>query len=390
MTEAVASRGGWFERNPRKTVLVLVAASVLAIDLLVANVFAWRVGYAFWARADHQAEVTERSQQSFRVASGLFHHGLAPNQSIDAVLWGPMQYRVRTNSLGFIDREVREVPLAAERRRILFIGDSFTEGVGIDYERTFVGLIEAGLAERGIDVLNAGVVSYSPSIYLRKTSHLIEDVRLEFHELVVMIDLSDAMDDAEFYFVDGEGNVAASDQEYEPQEAQPGAAKRLKEWIRHSTILTYGTLNWINDRLLGTESYPLGLPRSRWTVDPDLYQKFGQRGLGRMERSMSDLHDLLRGHGIALVVGVYPWPDQILHGDRDSVQVRFWREWCQTRDVPFIDYFAHLVTGSTERERRRTIDDYYIAGDMHWNERGHRLIAEVFLSPYEARSAEHP
>jgi hypothetical protein len=51
---------------------------------------------------------------------------------------------VFTDSLGFKDASRRAVP---DRRRILFIGDSFTEGVGLPYEQTFVGLFARARCE---------------------------------------------------------------------------------------------------------------------------------------------------------------------------------------------------------------------------------------------------
>ena len=56
---------------------------------------------------------------------------------------------------------------------IAFIGDSFTEGVGVDYEDTFVGRIENRYDD--LKIANLGVVSYSPSIYFTKLRHLLEN-----------------------------------------------------------------------------------------------------------------------------------------------------------------------------------------------------------------------
>ncbi len=76
-------------------------------------------------------------------------------------------YRVRTNSLRFKDASVRDSPLSTPNRRILLLGDSFTEGLGLPFEQTFAGLLyEAGRTlPQPIETLNAGVTSYSPTLY---------------------------------------------------------------------------------------------------------------------------------------------------------------------------------------------------------------------------------
>ena len=109
--------------------------------------------------------------------------------------WGYERYKIYTNNLGFKDSSNREVKF--KNKNILFIGDSFTEGVGIKYEDTYVGLIESNLKRKNndIEVLNAGVQSYSTSIYLSKLYHLLERKKLPITDVVVMISGGDIFDD---------------------------------------------------------------------------------------------------------------------------------------------------------------------------------------------------
>jgi hypothetical protein len=133
-----------------------------------------------------------------------YHHALVPNfDGYD--LWGEEQYRFVTNSLGFRDGQVRDVPLAPTTRRILLIGDSFTEGTGLAFEDTFAGRLEAaGMQRRDkVEFLNAGVLSYSPTLYYQKVKQLLER-GLRFDELVVFSDVSDVYDEATHYFCQDE------------------------------------------------------------------------------------------------------------------------------------------------------------------------------------------
>src|SRR5262249_42014195 len=110
-------------------------------------------------------------------------------------------YHLVTNSLGFKDAAVRNVPLTTATRRVVVIGDSFTEGLGVPFEETFAGLLaEAGQrrAEK-TEFLNAAVASYSPTIYYRKVKLLL-DSGLKFDEVLVLPDLSDVQDEASSYF----------------------------------------------------------------------------------------------------------------------------------------------------------------------------------------------
>ena len=51
-----------------------------------------------------------------------------------------------------------------DKKNIFIFGDSFTYGVGIEYEKTFAGLLEKKYSD--YNVYNFGVGSYSPSVHL--------------------------------------------------------------------------------------------------------------------------------------------------------------------------------------------------------------------------------
>jgi hypothetical protein len=119
-------------------------------------------------------------------------------------------------------------------------------------------------------------------------------------------------------------------------------------------------------------------------VDDRLFEAYGREGLETAREDMDRLRGVLRGHGIPLTVAVYPWPDQVLHRDRESRQASFWRHWAADNGAGFIDYFPRFIDGTPARE---VLDRYFIPGDVHWNEAGHRLIAEGFLEYYQRTGA---
>jgi hypothetical protein len=130
------------------------------------------------------------ADRSFRTSHPYYHHGLIPGQRALAS-WNNINYPVFTNSMGFRDSLIRDIPLKTGRRRILFMGDSHTEGVGLRFEDTFTGQITSRLDPEEYEILNGAAVSYSPRIYYLKTKYLIEERGLEFDELFVFIDISD-------------------------------------------------------------------------------------------------------------------------------------------------------------------------------------------------------
>ena len=138
------------------------------------------------------------NNRAHRIKSYYYHHDLRPMASFyDS--WGYERYKIFTNNLGFKDSSNREVQF--KNRNILFIGDSFTEGVGLKYEDTYVGIIDKELRSKNIDleVLNAGVQSYSTSIYLSKIYHLLNRKKLPISDIVIMVSGGDIFDDSYKY-----------------------------------------------------------------------------------------------------------------------------------------------------------------------------------------------
>src|SRR5215471_9257725 len=126
-----------FQRHPILTLGLTILALLLPLDLAAGHVFIEQIPGEY---------------------STYYHHGLKPFFS-GMTNWGPLRIHMYTNSLGFKDKTTRTVPLKPDRRRIVFIGDSFTEGVGIPYEQTFVGRIAAAVNSDACEVLDAGVKS---------------------------------------------------------------------------------------------------------------------------------------------------------------------------------------------------------------------------------------
>jgi hypothetical protein len=135
-----------------------------------------------------------RPTEQFRVRHSVYHHSLKPN--FDGIgSWGTWTYRVCTNPHGFKDACGSKQP-STKKFDIAFIGDSFTEGVGLPYEQTFVGMVAA--KSPNLTIANLGVVSYSPAIYLAKLKALYSE-GYQFKHVIVFIDIGDAYDEANAY-----------------------------------------------------------------------------------------------------------------------------------------------------------------------------------------------
>lgn len=341
------------------------------------------LGLAIWLMLDvGVAQVAKRlvptwdvqaGERRYRVTSPKYHHGLVPNVRLTAY-WGGIPYPYATNSLGFRDAAPRTVPLDGGTPRLLLLGDSFTEGLGVAYEQTFVGVLAERLRGRGIEVLNAAVSSYSPSIHARKLAYLLDETHLMVSAVVVFVDLSDAYDEVVRYRTEPGGGVADA----LPPDRWRARAVRL---AKNNSLLLHVVAMFKagydrHQGLAGAPQRGLDRPQSRWTSDSAAFRSYAAEGLRRGAAELDRLIQVARAHDLPVALVVYPWPDQIAHGERGPVHVEFWRDWAASRQILFLDLFPSFVDPSMGD---RAIADYYIPYDVHWNAAGHRRVADALL-----------
>ena len=323
-----------------------------------------------------------------RIKSDLYHHDLAKNANEKNSIWGDVVYTTKTNSLGFRDRANRKIPLKTEKKRLVFIGDSFTEGLGLNYNKTFVGEINKALKDDH-SILNAGVTSYSPVIYWKKIDFLINKVGLQFDELIVYLDISDIYDEVFSYKLNDTGITSI----FKGPISSPTTL--------HSELIKENTIVWIWLKSLLKKDKPkiskkfifakkekytyknsINRYKSSWTFDESSYKEYGEKGLTKSAKYMENLLKLLRNHGIKMTIAIYPWPDQIFYDTLESKHVVFWSNWAKNNNVGFINHFKDFFLSKNKIGAIKTIEKYYILGDVHFNDKGNTLIKDYFLSQY--------
>jgi len=301
--------------------------------------------------------------------------------------YGPYSAPYFSNSLGLRDAQIREVRLQADHPRILFIGDSFTEGGPIPWEKTFVGAISERLKPQNIEVLNAGVASYCPTTERVKLRYLLGERGLKVDRVVLCLDISDLKD--EFYYEEGEdGRVRQVP--YGPFREKADKLKKADvvcDWLESHVEKNFVILGAIirNSRLswrkysssTGVNEYD-AIPEWAycWPDYQGPYKDLVEKGLVRTKSEMSLLSQYLKERGVPLTLVVYPWPQQVRAGTKPSRAETEWANWAKENGVQFISLFGVFVN---QAPAEQIIRKYYWKNDAHWNEEGHRLVADALL-----------
>ena len=321
----------------------------------------------------------------------IYHHDFTANYSGDKV-WGNKTHRVCTDSSGFkINcKDFNKLRLIKEYD-LAFMGDSFTEGY--DYSKSFVGLISDEY--KNLKIANIAVASYSPSIYFYKIKYLLEN-GYKFKHLVLYVDISDVHDEA--LYEEKNGKIIINYiLDKTTNEVKRRTYKRIfkdfandyfpyiysKLWkIKNRKLLKDEDFNFINKE---KHIYKKNFVRGSWTYNPTLIyrdQFSVKEAVNKKMYYINLLSKMLEKENIKLSIGIYPWPSQILWDTRDNSSVKLMREFCIQKCTYFFnnnDYFFDYLEKSNKWD---VLKKYYIINDIHFNDEGHKILAENFIAKY--------
>lgn len=336
--------------------------------LLVASSSLCLLGAEVWAR---RAETTR-----LRIPHPTRHHALKPLDESFQEVWGDRKAYMAVNSLGMRDVGPRQIALRDPQAfRLLFLGDSFTEGVGATFPDTAVHQVELALAATPsparVACLNGGVASYSPVLeYIMLRELLREGLLVD--GVVLLLDVSDPQDEVIYqaYLGDSYGTLLgpASDQ-------SPGfhsrlfiaAYKRIALFRRIASRLESDTLKRRTSGLWRDGYYQ---DRNAWMDDEDLMRRWAARGLDLMCDNVVRIKGRLDREEIPLLLVLYPWPRQVEGGERPSLYRDRVLAIARNHGIPTVDLFPAFWGLKDWRS-------CFMPEEVHWTPRGHRVVASA-------------
>ena len=266
-----------------------------------------------YARIKHGDRLDMQAEESaYRRADFRLHHSLIPG-SRGRSMTGEWDVEYRINGLGLRDKEF-SIKKQEGTYRILVLGDSFTEGYGVQASERFTSVLQEALkGEDGdYEVINAGVASYSPLLeylYLKE-----KGLALDPDMVILFYDFGDLRDDLEYE------NITVFDDAGLPLECAP--LKRVRAFsdnpverflVRHSRFYLY-VENRVNKQLYKLRKPDAGRsPSGDDAANFDRFVAFKENNTDLIDRLWTrsrgylDLIDgLLKDSGVTFVLAIYP------------------------------------------------------------------------------------
>ena len=320
------------------------------------------------------------------ISHSVYHHDLDRNVSKFQRYSSVSKYRLCTNEYGFksnCDAKNKQSKFI----NYAFIGDSFTEGVGLNYEDTFVG--KFAKKKNSKVVVNLGIASYFPKIYYKKIQYLLNQ-GFTFERIIIFIDVGDIHDENSYELIDNKSIKSKSALEsinliYQDYSNLYKTKKILKTYLP-VTFLGYVKIinlrNFIINNNKGSENHPSRdnlLINSRWTYENKFSEKDSKwikKGIDESKHYIDKIFELGKTYDFEISLAVYPWPAQILYDD-DTGKVEIgnlWKIYCKNRCEYFINYLDDFHEMKKRINKNKIVKLYYFKNDVHFNKIGNDFI----------------
>lgn len=342
------------------------------------------------------------NNRAHRIKSFYYHHDLRPMASFYDH-WGYEKYKIFTNNLGFKDKSNRKVRF--KKRNILFIGDSFTEGVGLSYKDTYVGIIESKLKNKykDIEILNAGVQSYSTSIYLSKIYYLLEHKKLPITDIVIMVSTGDIFDDTfkylnvdENYILDHVDhknkiiinliNFCKSNTLFYQIISRITPPKVIPELIKSLFNKKKNKLNYHDQKnelmKISNEEisrmYFLDLKDYNYFFSENEFKKWGKKGIDKSVKNLKKVVEITNNRNINLTI-LYLFEPSIVLKKPNKEPINYLLESLKNLENDNLKFFVINDFYEEYKDKYESYKKLFFINDIHLNKKGNKLVADEIL-----------
>jgi|TARA_Y100000296_G_C5159052_1_gene250800 hypothetical protein len=323
---------------------------------------------------------------NFGRRSNVFHHNLVPNYKTDRAGWGSKRYNYCTDANSFRS-SCKDQFRETKNFDIGFIGSSMTEGIGVNYEDSYVGMIASKLKDK--EIANLALPLYSSSIYYAKINRLLSQ-GYKFKEIIVFMDITDLRNETVCYRL--ENDQVLERETYNNCFLESKNREKLLRLIKKRLKLSFELYKLINNKLIEIGILEYKIPRkvvddpvSRWTYNynPKDHNEFTYgEALNLVLGSMQKLSDLLKRNDIKLGIAVYPLPATLKNDIEENKQLKIWEEFCKKNCESFYNLMSPFYQLLNDKKYSEVYKNIFIKGDIHFNKFGNKIMAENFLKLY--------
>jgi|TARA_B110000971_G_scaffold212886_1_gene242964 hypothetical protein len=352
--------------------LLKVTGKYLILFLLADIIFS---NYIYTEKFSHRCKIDIDS-----------HWGLKPNCSVtEKYVKHMVPYSVKTDKIGL---RFSGNPRDPNKKNVIFLGDSFTYGLGLNYEDTYVGILEKKNTK--YNFLNYGVEGYSPSVYHYQIENIIKS-KINFDKVILTLDISDFAEESHGWRYEKNDKSPIRIRSLEKKrkkekesfkkknfKASRFVAREINTFFRIISI-SFAEKNRKKNQVAGRSSMGSFIYTDLQDIDSNIWNPLGfDAGVKKIQEKTIKISSLTRSNNAEFYIIIWPWPDTLQFGQTKFNLEKFAEELCVKSKckklINVVDEFNKIKSNDVD-----WLNNLYIHGDMHTNRFGNEIISNVIM-----------
>tara|TARA_Y100001970_G_C14240541_1_gene864650 strand:+ start:707 stop:1792 length:1086 start_codon:yes stop_codon:yes gene_type:complete len=266
--------------------------------------------------------------------------------------------------------------------KVFFFGDSFTFGVGVDNDKTFVNIIEQKNQE--YQFYNFAVPSYSPSVYLYQLKTSIQNNIIP-KKIILFLDLTDIYDEGVRWKYNDNKMPFLENKAFEYMKANK---KFTEKYFVFSKSISSNINNFFREirykRKINNNQENLVIRNSfqasftyldKEKLDQNWWskEKF-DKGITKTKKRIDEISKISQDNEIEFYLVIYPWKETLYYGQEKFDWENFANEICSQNKCSLINLFP--IFEEVKKEKKFWLNELYFLNDPHFNEKGHKVVAD--------------
>ena len=230
----------------------------------------------------------------------------------------------------------------------LLIGNIFTEGVNLNYEQTFAGIIED--ENKSLTFANLGNRSLNIYGIERKITDIINNDYVNFNEVIIFIG-------PRFFQADNKDKIID----------KPDSVISLKRSIMNNFYLFNNLYHWFLYKKNKTKIWAYS-KNNHYTKKININKKF--------INTLNSIHKKIENNNKMLSIVIYPYPYHFLYENYDTQFIKSIRDFCNLKCNSFINTYDIFHSKMMNKNSWQFIDEIYLSYSVHFNKNGNKIIAD--------------
>ena len=301
-------------------------------------------------------------------------------------------YKIHTNDLGFRDSSTGNLDRSQEYN--ILIGDSFVEGVGLNYFETIGYKLNEINGENFF--LNGGVSSYSPYIYNKKIITILSNNKnLKVRRVLLFFDKSDPIDDFKnnFHELPVEFSLVNETPKYRKHLSEKFISllflKKLSNFLEEqlrslkyryqlTNITDKNFFSFTQNQVNAFKSIGNRKSITNWYTNKNKWEDETKKNLLFSIKQIDELNSYLKFLNIDLVVVLYPWAYELYDNNTAQIYEKFITRKFVEKNIKIINCYKSFRKKNI-LDQLEFIGQSFQFADIHYNNLGNQTISECIM-----------